>query len=65
MAENSKTGLFQQKSTNDYVLLWRGQEIRRYPSIEAFVEEHELGLRALEETQAELLGSYYRSLNYY
>jgi hypothetical protein len=57
-----KTGIFRQKSTDDYVVLWRGQEVCRYRSIKEFVEAHVEGLQALEENQAELLDHYYRTL---
>ena len=56
-----KTGIFQAKSRDDYVVLWRGMEICRYDSMDAFVRAHQEGLRALEKKQAKLLESYYKS----
>ena len=56
------TGLFQQRSTNDYVVMWKGREICRYTSVREFVEEHAEGLAALEASQEELLESFYKDL---
>ena len=61
-AGEKRTGIFQRKSSEDFVVLWRGQEICSYPSIEAFVDAHLEGLKALDSNQAELLESYYRTL---
>ena len=60
--QEARTGLFQQKSTNEYVVLWKGREIIRYASIDDLIQAHALGLAALESSQAELLESYYRDL---
>ena len=60
--EAARTGIFHRRSTGDYVVLWKGREICRYATIEDFIIEHERGLRAMEENQAELLGSIYRNL---
>lgn len=57
-----KTGLFQQKTTNDYVVMWKGREICRYASVRDFVDAHAEGLAALEANQADLLESFYRDL---
>ena len=43
-------------------MLWRGQEVVRYKSIEDFVEAHQAGLKALDECQADLLEKYYQSI---
>lgn len=58
--QEGRTGLFEQKSTNDYVVIWKGREICRYASVRDFVEAHAQGLAALEANQADLLESYYR-----
>ena len=60
--EKKPTGVFYSKSGKDYVVLWRGQEVVRYASIEDFVEAHQAGLLALDEHQADLLEKYYRSI---
>ena len=57
-----KTGIFHRKSKQDYVVLWRGQEVCHYRSIKEFVDAHVEGMKALEENQAELLDHYYRTL---
>ena len=57
-----KTGLFQHKPSGEFVVLWQGREICRYKSVQEFIESHKAGLQALDETQADLLESYYRSL---
>ena len=56
------TGLFQQKTTNDYVVMWKGREVCRYASVRDFINAHAEGLAALEVSQAELLESYYKDL---
>ena len=56
----TRTGLLEQKTTNDYVVMWKGREICRYASVRDFVEAHAQGLVALEANQADLLESYYR-----
>ena len=61
-AKENSTGIFFSKSGGDYVVLWRGQEVVRYDSIEAFVDAHQAGLVALDDTQAELLEKYYQSI---
>ena len=58
--QEGRTGLFEQKSTNDYVVMWKGREICRYASVRDFVEAHAQGLVALEANQADFLESYYR-----
>jgi hypothetical protein len=58
----ARTGLFEQKTTNDYVVMWKGREICRYASVRHFVDAHAEGLAALEANQADLLESYYRDL---
>ena len=64
MAQETKarTGLFQQKSTKDYVVMWKGREICRYASVHDFIEAHAEGLAALEASQEELLESFYKDL---
>jgi hypothetical protein len=59
--KKAQTGLFHQKSSNDYVVLWQGRQICRYPSVEAFVDAHIDGLEAMESNQVELLESFYKS----
>ncbi|MBT5700809.1 MAG: hypothetical protein HOI67_05095 [Gammaproteobacteria bacterium] len=61
-ASEAKTGLFQQKTTNDYVVMWKGREICRYASVQDFVDAHAEGLAALEANQVDLLESFYRAL---
>ena len=61
-SEKKSTGIFFSKSEGDYVVLWRGQEVVRYKSIEAFVEAHQAGLKALDERQADMLEKYYQSI---
>jgi hypothetical protein len=61
MSVESRTGVFLEKSSKDYVVIWRNREICRYGSIEAFVESHLEGIRALEADQADLLEQYYKS----
>ena len=51
----ARTGLFQQKTTNDYVVMWKGREICRYASVRDFVDAHAEGLAALDASQADLL----------
>ncbi|MDA0977358.1 MAG: hypothetical protein O3B72_02270 [Proteobacteria bacterium] len=58
----AETGVFLKKSSGEYLVIWRGREICRYASIEAFVDAHLEGLQALEDAQAQLLESYYRDL---
>ena len=60
--QEARTGLFQQKTTKDYVVLWKGREICRYASVRDFVDAHGEGLAALEVNQEDLLESYYRDL---
>lgn len=57
-----RTGLFRQKTTNDYVVMWKGREICRYASVREFVDAHAEGLAALEAQQTDLLESYYKGL---
>ena len=61
-SDKKTTGVFFSKSGNDYVVLWRGQQVVRYASIEEFVEAHQAGILALEESQVDLLEKYYRSI---
>ena len=61
-ADKKPSGVFFSKSGGDYVVLWKGQEVVRYASIEAFVEAHQAGLLALDESQADLLEKYYQSI---
>lgn len=56
----ARTGLFHQKTTNDYVVMWKGREICRYASVRDFVDDHAEGLAALEANQVELLESFYK-----
>ena len=58
----ARTGLFQQKTTKDYVVMWKGREICRYASVQDFVYAHGEGLAALETSQEDLLESYYRDV---
>ena len=58
----TRSGVFHNKSGSDYVVLWQGQEICRYESIEAFIDAHAAGLEALESSQADLLERYYNSI---
>lgn len=62
MAQELKTGIFLEKSTGEYIVLWKGQEACRYESMASFIEAHHEGMKALESNQAELLESYYRTL---
>ena len=62
MTENKQSGLFHSKSGGDYVLLLRGQEVCRYQTVADFVESHYQGIKALEESQVNLLEKYYRSI---
>ena len=61
-SNKNATGIFFSKSGGDYVVLWRDQEVVRYESIEAFVDAHQAGLLALDNTQADLLEKYYQSI---
>ena len=58
----ARTGLFHQKTTNDYVVMWKGREICRYNSVRDFVDAHAEGLAALEANQTDLLESFYKDL---
>ena len=58
----ARTGLFERKTTNDYVVMWKGREICRHASLRDFVNAHAEDLAALEVSQAELLESYYKDL---
>lgn len=60
--EKKRSGVFHSKSGGDYVVLWQGQEVARYATMEEFVEVHQAGLLALEENQADLLETYYQSI---
>ena len=60
--DRKHTGVFFSKSGKDYVVLWQGKEVVRYASIEDFVEAHQAGLLALDESQADLLEKYYQSI---
>ena len=60
--DRKPTGVFFSKSGKDYVVLWQGKEVVRYASIEDFVEAHQAGLLALDESQADLLEKYYQSI---
>ena len=55
-----KTGFFFEKSSNEYILIWKGEEIRRYTSVEEFVDEHYELLELLQTSQEALLESYYK-----
>ena len=59
--KQGRTGFFQRKSTGRYVLMWRGEEIATYNSVDEFVREHMEGLRTLEAKQNALLESQYKS----
>jgi hypothetical protein len=57
-----KTGLFELKASGEFVVMWEGREICRYGTVQAFIDSHMAGLQALDENQADLLETYYRSL---
>ncbi|MEK9747723.1 MAG: hypothetical protein ACO3UV_04865 [Pseudomonadales bacterium] len=60
MSGSSKTGFFHDAKRGDYVLMWRGEAVDRFPSVAAFVFEHAALLVALEEQQATLLEAAYK-----
>ena len=62
ISHKKRTGVFHSKAGDDYVVLWKGQEVCRYENIEAFIEAHQAGLLALDESQADLLEAYYQSI---
>ena len=59
---SQRSGIFYSKTEDDYVVLWRGREICRYPTMQDFVEAHIKGLDSLESNQADLLERYYNSI---
>ena len=56
----SRTGIFHSKNPLAIVVVWRGQEICRYGSMEEFVDSHIEGVEALEKKQEDLLADEYR-----
>lgn len=62
MIQPPETGLFYRRSSDDFVVLWKGQQIAHYDSIESFIDAHLDGLRALEANQADLLLRLYRDV---
>ena len=56
----SRTGIFHSKNPLAIVVMWRGQEICRYDSMEEFVDSHLEGVEALEKKQEDLLTDEYR-----
>lgn len=59
---SKRSGVFYSKTGKDYVVLWQGREICRYQTMADFVNAHVEGLKALDDSQADLLESYYRSI---
>ena len=56
----NKTGIFQLKEQDSIVVLWRGQEISRYDSIEIFVDAHLELVDLLEKKFESLLEEEYK-----
>ena len=54
-----RTGLFHDAAKSDYVLLWKGEVVERFPSVTAFVQTHLALVSSLEAEQAKLLESSY------
>ena len=55
-----KTGIFQLKEQDGIVVMWRGQEIGRYDSIEVFVDTHLALVDQLEKKLEDLLEEEYK-----
>ena len=55
----SKTGIFHIKNPPAIVVMWRGQEMCRYDSMEEFVDSHLEGVEILENKQEDLLEDEY------
>ena len=55
-----RTGIFHGKNPLAIVVMWRGQEICRYGSLEEFVDSHLELVEALEKKQEDLLTDEYR-----
>jgi hypothetical protein len=56
----TRTGIFQLEKQAGIVVLWRGQEICRYDSIELFVDTHLALVDLLEKKLEKLLEEEYR-----
>jgi hypothetical protein len=56
---NQKTGFFHDAARSDYVLLWKGEVVERFPSVTAFVETHLALVATLDAEQDKLLESSY------
>ncbi len=57
---DTRTGVFQHKTRGDFVVLWQGNEICRYKTIDDFIDAHIDGLQFLDSNLDELLKSYYK-----
>ena len=55
-----RTGIFQLDKQAGIVVLWKGQEICRYDSIEMFVDAHLALVDLLEKNMEKLLEEEYR-----
>ena len=56
----NNTGIFRLKNHAGVVVKWKGKEIGRYDSIEAFVDSHLEGVEALELKLEGLLAEAYK-----
>lgn len=55
-----KTGIFHSKMPPGVVVMWRGETVQRYRTVEELVETHVKGVAALEEQMERVLEAQYR-----
>ena len=58
--ENRRTGIFLNEDRQAIVVMWRGQEVCQYASMEEFVDSHLEAIDALEKKQEDILTNEYR-----
>jgi hypothetical protein len=56
-----KTGVFYTKEPEGVAILFRGQQVFRYKSVDEFIETHIKAVQALEEKQESALASEYQA----
>ena len=56
----SRTGIFHSKNPTAIVVMWRGQEICHYGSMDEFVDSHLALVETLEKKQEDVLAEAYR-----
>jgi len=62
MANNQagRSGIFYVKAPAGVVVMWQGEVVERYLSVEALVETHMKGVQALEREMERILEAQYR-----